>query len=262
MKKIGLALSGGGARGIAHIAFLKVFDELKIKPHMIAGTSIGAVIGAMYASGCSGKEIEEHFNKFTFNGIKKNLSGFSLKNMGQYFKSDKVIFNVKHILKCKTFEELDIPLKVVATDFWERKEKVFEKGDIIDALKASIAIPGMLPPVKIGNNVYIDGGASNPLPYNLLKKECEVVIAIDISEEDPVQKTKVMLPNYFEIIFSSFHIMQKNIVNEMLKYDKPDIYIKPPVSNIKSLEFHKQKKILQAVEKDAKEFKRKLKKLM
>lgn len=292
MKKIGLTLGGGGARGICHIEFLKALDEMKLKPFIISGTSIGAIIGAFYASGLSGKEIndildtidiskkkeqkemipskeENKFEKF-FDDAKADIKEYykKLENLHKmidisFFKSTSFLKGkgVENFfadnLPVKTFEELKIPLKIVATDFWNQKQVVFEKGDLIPAIRASMSIPAIFEPVIIDDMVLIDGGITNNLPYDLIQNECDITIAIDVSGTKSIpQKTKS--PNVFDNIMTSFEILQDSIIKYQMKKQAPDIYIKPELKDVDILEFHKAYDIMKSVSGDVNRLKKEL----
>ena len=246
MNKIGLALGGGGARGLCHIEFLKVFDRLNIKPTIISGTSIGSIIGAFYASGISGEEIASLAKNLNFLEISKLLD-FSFFHMSGLIKGDGVMNFLKENIKVNTFSELEIPLKIIATDFWHRKEIVLETGELIPAIRASISIPGLFNPVKMGNKILTDGGAANPLPYDVIQDNCDFVIAIDVNGEKSPEKEKKN-PTIFESVMNTFQIMEACIVEHKMKINKPHLYIKPTLNNIELLDFQKHKKIMSSVQ--------------
>ena len=181
-KRIGLALGGGGAKGLCHIAFIKALDEMGITPSVIAGTSIGAIIGGFYAAGTSGERMDEYMKTVNIIDLYK-LVDFS------FFKGSSVLTGkgVEEFLyekmPVRTFEALEIPLKIVATDFWKRQEVIFNSGKLIPAIRASLSMPAFFEPVMIGDRVLVDGGAVNPLPYDLIREECDILIAIDVSGE-------------------------------------------------------------------------------
>ena len=128
MKRLGIALGGGGAKGLCQLAFLEVLDELQIRPSIISGTSIGAIIGGFYASGLSVQDIASIAESIDFKAF-GNMLDLTWTSSSALLKGKGVEeFFSKHI-PCRTFEELPIPLKVVATDFWERKEVVFDSGE-------------------------------------------------------------------------------------------------------------------------------------
>jgi NTE family protein len=173
MKKIGLALGGGGAKGFAHIPILEVFDELGIKPYCITGTSIGSIMGGLYASGHTAADIVDmlrHLSPPKSATAKNIIRGkelfrildmidphFSLKPRG-LLKGEKFLSFLYDQMKVDSFEELVIPLKVVATDFWRNEQVVFDSGDLLPAIRSSMAIPYVFTPVTIGDRVLVDGG--------------------------------------------------------------------------------------------------------
>jgi len=261
MKKLGLALGGGGAKGLCHIAFLKALDDMGVRPAMIAGTSIGAIIGGFYAAGMSGASLEQELGNLGIIAGIKIATDFSLFSDSAIYKGKGVEEFIARLLPVHTFEALEIPLKVVATDFWNRREVVFASGNLVSAIRASMAMPAIFEPAVINGIVLIDGGAVNPLPYDLLRSECEVTAAIDVSgtkeqpEGDPV-------PNMVESILSTFQIMQAAIVEGKKKTSPPDIYIKPALTNIRVLDFYRYKEILTGVQPDMSRFKEDLQKLL
>jgi NTE family protein len=252
--KIGLALGGGGAKGLAHILMLQVLDELNLRPHRIAGTSIGAVMGALYASGMSGQEIQQLIDRLTVSKEESWFNGLFEQDVGRWWDIIEIQLGhgglvdthglatfLREIIPTTQFEDLKIPLKVVAADFWERKQVVFERGDLFLPLQASIAIPGLFSPVHHKGRILVDGSLVNPVPYDLLFDECEVVIAIDVlGNRTPVSDKE---PSYFENTFNTFQIMQASIMHEKIKNQPPHIYIHPDLNNIRVLDFHRFEEI-------------------
>lgn len=250
MKKIGLALGSGGARGLAHILMFEVFEELGIMPSIISGSSIGAIMGASFASGTPSKEIKEVVNDLIFHKNSKfweihkrsdytkmlNLVDFGLKP-GGIIKGKKFLKLLRNEIQVNKFEELKIPLKVVATNYWDHSEVVLSKGDIHKAVISSFSLPGLFPPVELDDKLLIDGGMSNPLPYDLLQNDAEITIAIDVStKKDRVENGT---PPSYEVLFSAFQIMQNSIVREKLKRSTPDILINTEIRGIRVHEFMK-----------------------
>ena len=135
MKRIGLALGAGGAKGISHIAFLQALDELGLRPAVIAGTSIGAVIGGFYAAGVSGDRLEQLLKGIGFRDLYKIVLDFSILSNSAIFKGKGVEDFLSREIQARTFDEVEIPLKVVATNFWDRRQVVFESGSLINAIR-------------------------------------------------------------------------------------------------------------------------------
>lgn len=251
---LSLALGGGGAKGLAHIPLLEVIDNSYFNVDEIAGTSIGAVIGAFYAGGMPAQEIKKLFTERLVSSEKKwrklqinsqapkwyqligpKWGGSSLLKVDGFLKFlDK---NLPH----KTFEELPIPLKIVTTDFWTRQQVVFEKGDLLTAIQASISIAGLFDPVVIDKKVLVDGGAVNPVPFDLLNPQ-NIRVAIDVLGHKAPKNNKLK-PTLFESLFNTYQIMEESIVRQKLHSHRPDLYLKPEIQNIRVLDFHKHPEI-------------------
>jgi NTE family protein len=257
-KRIGVALGGGGARGFCQIAYLKAMDEMGVRPAVISGTSIGAIIGAFYASGYSGSEMEELLNRIGLREIQKIIDP-GLFHPTALLKGRGIEEFMRKHLRVRTFEKLGIPLKVVATDFWNRTEVVFDSGNLITAIRASISLPAVFDPVKVRGAVLIDGGAVNPVPYDLLRGDCDILVAVDVSGfRMPKRRDKKPMP--LESILSTFDIMQDSVVAAKRRAFPPDIYCRPPLVNVSILEFHRAEEILKTAAPDVERFKRELKK--
>jgi len=259
VKKIGLALGGGGARGLCHIEFIKAMDDLGLTASVVSGTSIGSIVGSFYAAGLSGKEIEDIANTVGLIELSK-LIDLAILNPSGIVKGKGVEEFLKKYLPVYNFEDLKIPLKIVATDYWERKEVVFESGPLIQAIRASISIPGLFTPVKINKSVLVDGGAVNPLPYDLIRDQCDLLIAIDVSGKSSPPKFRVV-PMMLESVINTYHIMETAMVENKLESLQPDIYVKPDLTNIQILDFYKHHFIKKSVQKDVAWFKNELERL-
>jgi NTE family protein len=252
--KIGLALGAGGARGLAFIVILEAFEELGIKPSIISGASIGAIVGAAYAAGLDTKQMRAAVDELveTKNGrfweiYKKSdiikLLEFIDPNTksGGILKGEKIINYFKSHVKIKKFEELKIPLLIVATNYWEKKQEVLSKGDLLSAVKSSYSLPGIFTPVSRNGKLLIDGGMVNPLPFDVISEKCDLTIAIDVSAK--LTNKDVGMPPAHEVLFSAFQIMQNSILSAKLMRSTPDILIKTDIKEIRMLEFLKAKEI-------------------
>jgi len=237
---------------------LQTLDRFGIKPVAIAGTSVGAIMGTLYAAGISGDDIYDGITElvatpkslqelFEAKQIFAWLEYFDLDiGRGSLFQIDKFLDQLEEVIGVSRFEELPIPLSVVATDFWAREEVVFGSGPIIPAVAASFAIPGVFKPVVQGEQVLIDGGSVNPLPYDLLPADCDIVIAIDVMGQR--RPTDDLLPSYAESLFNTFQIAEKSILREKFRRQPPDIYIEVEVENVAVLDFHKGDEIFAQAE--------------
>jgi NTE family protein len=268
MNKFGLVLGSGGARGLAHIVILEAFDELGIKPSIIAGSSIGALIGAAYCAGLSAKEIKERFNELMHSEPARILSFYKNSEylnlleyidlgvkQGGLIKGEKFMAYYSEVLGVKTFEELKIPLKVVTTNYFTREQSIFDSGELFAPIKASYSVPGLFPPVLINKNYYADGGMVNPVPYDIIEHLADYVIAVNIAPP-PSKPNKEETPPIFETLFASFQIMQVSILNAKLKISQPDLLINPKIENVRMLEFVKSKHILKSAEETKEQVKR------
>ena len=255
-KSIGLALGAGGARGLAHIPIVEQLDELGVRPDRLAGCSMGSVIGVLYASGLPGKAIRALIDEFVlrkseiFNGTASRWEAFRWLDFvvpelgnGGLLSTEKFVHFILDSINRTTFEALEIPLKIVAADFWRREQVVFERGELMPALQASIAIPGLFSPIVHQGRVLIDGSAANPLPYDLLLDECDITVAVDVQgiwtpDED-------LTPSLFDAAMGASLIMQKSIIREQLKRQPPTIYLAPELHDIRVLDFDKADTIYQ-----------------
>lgn len=270
---IGIAFGAGGARGIAHILMVEALDELGIKPSIISGSSIGAIVGAFYAAGFSSKEMKEILNQLT-NPKSDSVFDFLLKSdivklftmfdpqfiKSGFIKGEKFQRYMETHLKVSRFEDLKVPLKIVATDYWKKEEVIFDKGDLILPIKASYSLPGLFTPVTIKNKILIDGGAVNPLPFDLIKNKCDITIAIDVTAVKT--QTDNELPPTFDSVFTTYQTMQNSIIKERLKFLRPDIYIKPEIYDVRVFDFVKADSIFKQAKPAKEELKRQLDKLL
>jgi NTE family protein len=249
--RVALALGGGGAKGLAHIPFLEAIDQQNLEVKQVAGTSIGAIVGALYAGGMKAADIRRLFTElFEKNKTGKVKPGKMMRlyplvkpsiSRSSLFKMDGLFDLLESHLPCKNIEDLPIPLKVVASDFWKREQVVFDQGDIIRALRASSSIAGIFKPVISGDSVYVDGGGVNPVPFDLLDPKY-FIIAIDVLGSK-VARSNNIAPGFFESIFNTYQIMEESKVRRKLHSHPPDLYIKPEIQNIRVFDFKKYPEI-------------------
>jgi NTE family protein len=270
---IGIALGGGGANGLAHISMLEVIDEMGIELHRVAGTSIGAIIGALYASGMSGADIRALVEGFILssgdNVLERIVSEDALRwvdfievelGHGGLLSADGFLSFMYEKLHEQRFEALAIPLKVTAADLWSREPVVLESGDLLSAIKASMALPGVFEPVELDGRVLVDGGTVNPVPYDLLMDDCDIVIAIDVTGERTRPESGET--GYFETLFNSVKVMQAAIMQEKLRQRAPDIYLSPPIVDVRALEFYRAEEVFRQAEPTRRELKQRLSSLL
>jgi NTE family protein len=249
-----VAFGGGGARGLAHIHIVEALDELGIKPVVIAGSSIGAIIGAGMASGMTGRELRE----FTLNTVGNrrevmnriwSLRPTTVKEMvNGGFRVGQ--FNLERILKAflpdilpEHFSDLKIPLMVTATDYYGHDELLVEHGELYPALAASAAIPAVFMPVRLNGRVMIDGGIFNPVPFDHLMGKADIVIAVDVVG-GPVGDDPVM-PSRIDSLFGASQLMMRSIIAMKLKMHPPDIFLRPDVNRFKVMDFLQAGEVLE-----------------
>jgi NTE family protein len=261
-----IALGGGGARGIAHVVVLETLDELGIRPVAIAGTSMGAVIGAAYAAGLEARNIRGHVLRV----LRKRsdvMSKLLRARVGRFAdlvlrgRGNPVLLDPEVILDLfwpadvpEAFEDLAIPTFVVATNYSDRNEVVFHSGPLKPAVAGSMAIPGLFRPVEYGGSVLIDGGAVNPLPYDQLFDVADIVIAVDVTFGGRSRARRV--PSPLDSMFGAAQIMQGAITAQKMKRRPPDILIRPTLEQFGLLDFFRAGHILRAADASKDELKR------
>jgi NTE family protein len=215
--KIGLVLSGGGARCAAHLGVLQALEEFGIKPSVISGTSAGAIAGAFYAAGYPAKEILDIIQKghfFSFSNLLIRKQGFFSMNgfeniYKQYFPNN-------------SFSDLQFPLYVAATDILKGELVYFSSGNLSQSLLASSCIPIVFQPVSYQNTLFVDGGVMNNFPVEPLKNKCDIIIGVHVNS---IQK-EINEIHMNDIIDRSFHLAMSNSMQN--KIDQCDVYIEPP----------------------------------
>ena len=243
-----VAFGGGGARGLAHIHVIEALDELGIRPVAIAGSSIGAIMGAGMAAGMTGRDIHDYARSILARRSEvaarmwraRPINFADVSAGGVRFGQ----LNVERILRAflpeqvpQNFAELTIPLSVTATDYYGHALAVFDDGDLISALAASAAIPALFRPVRRGGKLLIDGGIYNPVPFDLLEDKADVVIAIDVVGAPTPNSRRT--PTSVELMFGASQLMMQSITAMKLKTRRPTILLRPPISGFRVLDFMK-----------------------
>ena len=216
--KTGLVLSGGGYRGIAHIGVLKALEEAGRIPDIIAGTSAGAAIGALYAYGISTDQMLSFFKSL-------ELVSFGNYAFGKPGWVDPENFHeaFRELMPEDDFGALRIPLRVTATDILTGTLKVFRQGPLIDPLLASAAFPGVFAPVEIEEGYYVDGGVLNNFPADLIREEADFVIGVYVNPFNKIQRNKIR---------TSVHVLErvlkiKTAMDSIRKFDLCDLLVYP-----------------------------------
>ncbi len=274
-KKISLVLSGGGARGIAHIGVIEELEKEGFEITSVAGTSMGAVVGAAYALDKLSEFKEWMLTLDRFKVI--NLLDFTFSTQG-LVKGDKVFKTMKKITREANIEDLRIPFSCVAVDIINREEVIYNTGNVYDALRATVSIPTVFTPIKDGKKLLVDGGVLNNLPVNhVTRSEGDILVAVDVNSKAPVidpfptkkeseaeqslYKTKMkefqeqlqkILPtgkkeslSYFEVINKTIGLMISTIAQKTLDEHPPDILIKISKQTCNMFDFYRAKELVE-----------------
>jgi len=243
--KIGLALGSGGAKGLAHIGVIKVLEKNHIPIDYIAGSSVGAMIGGMYASGLAIEKIEEIAIQTNWRKMFSLLFDPHLKN--GLIRGDRIKKFVESCLNNKEFEKCVIPFAAIATDLKTSKTVVFEKGDLALAIRASISIPLVFKPIKIDNKLLADGGLSCPIPVDVVRKMgADIVIAVNLDKYYSDQKWKI---GWYNIAQNSLNILRYHLASFNAK--KADLIVDVDIPKNHWYHFVNAKEKISAGEKAA-----------
>ncbi|CAH0345975.1 patatin-like phospholipase family protein [Bacillus sp. CECT 9360] len=240
--KIGLALGSGGARGFAHLGVIKVLMEEGIPVDMIAGSSMGALVGTFFAAGTD--DIERLY-KLSRVFKRRYYLDFTVPKMG--FISGK---RAKELIRVFTYgknlEDLDIPVAVVATDIKAGEKVVFKEGPTADAVRASISIPGIFVPEKIGGRLLVDGGVVDRVPVSVAREMgADIIIAVDVAHVKQDQE----ISSIYDVIMQSLDIMQMELVES--RKIASDVMIRPRVEQYNSKSFTNILEIISIGEEEA-----------
>lgn len=256
--RIGLVLGSGGARGLAHIVVLETLDRLGIRPVQIAGTSIGAILGAAYAAGVTGAELRAHVIKDfrdrtdvmtrLFQARVGRIADLWKGGLGNPVLVDAGVILERFMPKPlpDRFEDLAIPLSIIAADFHRLDRVVFSTGPLAPAIAASMAIPGLVKPVVFNDRVMVDGGAVDPLPVKAINADVDLILAIDVSRA-AAREESAKIPGAVETGFRVYDLMQAALADAQASDNsRPIRRLKAPVEGFTALDFFAAKKILAA----------------
>jgi NTE family protein len=239
-KRLGMALGGGGARGLAHIGVLKVLDNAGIAVHALAGTSMGGVVGAMYAAGLSAVEIERQTLELSTTSSIRRLIDINLSYRG--LVRGERIYNLiaDTIGPDLIFDDLALPLAMTAVDAVSGCEVVLNEGKVVDAVRATISVPGVFRPVERDGMILIDGGILNNVPSDLTYQlGADLVLAVDVMPDfsrntpgEPLVETPIdppSLPNFLQEALHIEYIMISALTRCKLAAHPPDILLRPEI---------------------------------
>ncbi len=243
--KIALVLGGGATRGFAHIGVIKVLEANGIVPDLIVGTSVGSLVGSLYAAGNNGFALQ----KMAIDMDEAAISDWSVPFFSQstgVLKGEGLQNYVNKSVRNQPIEKLKIPFGAVATDLHTGQPILFRRGNTGLAVRASSAVPGVFNPVRIGNIDYVDGGLVSPVPVSFARKMgADFVIAVNISAQPDAQPAS----STFEVLLQTFAIMGQSINQHELK--QADIVIRPELGSMKGNDFNNRNQAILAGEKAA-----------
>ena len=240
-KDVALALSSGGARGLAHIGAIEELEEQEYRISAVSGCSMGALVGGVYAAGKL-KEFREWMKTIDRKKMLE-LTDFSF-SLSHLVKGTRIIEAIMEFVPDMPIEDLPIPFCCVATDWKTGREIVFNKGSLFEAIRASISLPSFYEPVQKDGMILIDGGVVNPIPLNRVKRKAgDILVGIDVSGHD-YKKENVNHFNYYTMLSrtSSIMIRQNSIL--MTKLTKPDMLVDIQMSRYGSFDFDKSEKLI------------------
>jgi NTE family protein len=271
-RNIALVLSSGGARGCAHIGAIKVLKQNGFRITSVAGTSMGALVGGIYATGQL-RQFEEWISSLDIREVLR-LTDFSISKKG-LVKGKRVIEKIKQIVPERNIEDLSVPFCAVATDIIEGTEALFTKGNLYEAIRASISIPTVFQPFRIGNRYYVDGGLTNPIPVNRVRRHIDdLLVVVNVSAPIPFEKSIIeteqppdskyseqirlikeklnnLIPTkktedigIFNLTNKSISTMMRKISDLTLEKHQPDLLINISKESFGTYDFYKAKEII------------------
>ncbi len=239
-------LAGGGARGVAHIGAIEELERQGFEIAAVAGTSMGALVGGVYASGrlTEFKEWMCTLDKYKVFG----LVDFTLSSEG-LVKGDRVMKAMQELIPDVQIEQMPVPFAAVAADLLTGREVVLDRGGLYEAIRASISIPSVFRPVHRDGMVLVDGGTVNPLPLNRVRREeGDLLVAVDVSAPfgaDPTTRANASL-NYYKVLIASSQIMQQHITQLMCRLYRPDVLVQMPADSYGMFEFYRSAELIEA----------------
>lgn len=259
-KKLGIAFGGSGAQGIANIAYVKALESAGIKPDIVAGTGVGAVVASMYAAGMTSQHMIDFLEDIDFPGAKKPINMFKVKDL-KYGILDGLGLeeHFRMVVPIKVFDRLYFPLKVVAANYLTGEQVVFDTGDVGPAVRSAMAIPGVFSPHELDGAVLMDGSCINPVPFDIIREDCEVLAAIDPQiNESP----ETYSPFVFPALMAASAASKKALALEKERSCKVDVYERVVLEDITMLDFALHADIIEAASESAVAFAERLKELL
>lgn len=246
-KTLGIAFGGSGAQGIASIAYIKALEALEIKPDIVSGTGVGAVVAAMYAAGMTSQNMIDFLHEIDFPGAKRPINALKVKD-ARYGILDSLGLEEYYqmVVPIKVFDRLYFPLKIVAANWTTGQQVLFDKGDVGPAVRSAVSIPGVFMPKDVNGELIMDGSCVNPVPFDVIRGDCDVLAAIDpqVNEEDAAMVV-------FSVMSGAFNAAKKALSAEKQRTCKVDLLESFVVEEINMYDFAIFNEIIESCEERA-----------
>jgi NTE family protein len=254
-KTLGIAFGGSGAEAIACVAYIRAMEEIDVKPDIVSGTGIGAVVAAMYAAGMSSAAMVNFLKEIDFPGAKRPINIDKLKDARQGILDGMGLEEYfQMVVPIKVFDRLYFPLRIVAANYETGEEVLFAEGDVGAAVRAAVSVPGIFSPHEIGEAHYIDGSCVNPVPFDVIRDYCDVLVAIDPSVNQDIS-LQGGAPSVFGTLLSAFDAAKKSLTVEKQRACVVDLHEHIVVDEITAYDFVRFEDIIASVEEKTETFK-------
>ena len=246
--RIGVALGGGGARGLAHIGVLRRLTESGMPIHCISGTSIGAIVGGIFASGNLERVIEwccePDWKKLPRLFFEPHFTGKAL------IRGERIEHLLSELIPAKDFESLSIPYAAIATDLFTGEKVTMRSGNLHSAIRASMSIPGVFRPVERDGKILVDGGLSDPLPTAACRQMgAELIVAVDINPPGVAEESGAFSRmNLLDVLTCTFRVFNCEMTRRVLGEVAPDVLVRPEVGGVSLLDFRNASRMVDAGE--------------
>ena len=262
-KKIGVAFGGSGAEGIANIAYVRALEEMGVTPAIVSGTGIGGVIAAMYAAGMTGDEMVAFMEEIDFPGAKRPINAAKVKDfkygildgMGleEYFQM---------IVPVKVFDRLYFGLKIAAANYASGQPVIFDSGNVGTAVRAGVSVPGIFSPHEKDEVLYLDGSCVNPVPFDIIRGDCDVLVCIDPQITHDDESADDLSPFVFPALNGAFEAAKKALVAQKRESCEVELFETVAVKGVTTYDFAQHEFILQTAGEMTEKFKTRLKKCL
>lgn len=247
-KKLGIAFGGSGAQGIASIAYIKALEALQIKPDIVSGTGVGAVVAAMYAAGMTGENMTHFLQEINFPGSKRPINVAKVKD-AKYGILDGLGLEEYYqmVVPIKVFDRLYFPLKIVAANWTTGQQVVFDSGNVGPAVRSAVSVPGVFMPHEVNGELLMDGSCLNPVPFDVIRDDCSVLVAID----PQVNEGEGAAALVYDVISGAFNAAKKALTVEKQRTCKVDLFESFVVDEFSMYDFAFFNEIIEATEEKA-----------